>query len=337
MITIICTNCQASLAIDDAFAGGVCRCQHCGTIQTVPAPQKTSRPASPESHSGKPPKQPGAPKALYKGTAPPASGTGLDDLAEAVASSGLAGSGLASARTARSAPPETTEAEPKRKKALPVILMAAAALVVLVGVAIAILLSHFGNRTSGPAGTANPTASAQSASFCGIPLTGGSVIFLLDRGNATGDLFDTLKATCYKSLAQLGDDRQFQVILWDPVPADTGTIEFPRGSLRNATSGEIENLQRDFQDVSTIGSTSLAGPLAEAIGRHPRQIVIATGKWDLDDADVSALRDAQAKGIRIDAVQLGTTTPSPALQQTAAQTGGQFRAVTAGELREFSR
>jgi hypothetical protein len=28
------------LQIDDAFAGGVCRCQHCGTIQTVPASLK---------------------------------------------------------------------------------------------------------------------------------------------------------------------------------------------------------------------------------------------------------------------------------------------------------
>ena len=36
MIQINCTNCKALLLIDDAFAGGVCRCRHCGTIQTVP-------------------------------------------------------------------------------------------------------------------------------------------------------------------------------------------------------------------------------------------------------------------------------------------------------------
>ena len=36
MIQINCTNCKALLQIDDAFAGGVCRCRHCGTIQTVP-------------------------------------------------------------------------------------------------------------------------------------------------------------------------------------------------------------------------------------------------------------------------------------------------------------
>lgn len=36
MIRLICTQCKAELMIDDAFAGGACRCQHCGTIQTVP-------------------------------------------------------------------------------------------------------------------------------------------------------------------------------------------------------------------------------------------------------------------------------------------------------------
>ena len=30
------------LEIDDAFAGGVCRCQHCGTIQTVPSKKRAA-------------------------------------------------------------------------------------------------------------------------------------------------------------------------------------------------------------------------------------------------------------------------------------------------------
>jgi hypothetical protein len=34
---LTCASCRAVLSIDDAFAGGVCRCQHCGAIQTVPS------------------------------------------------------------------------------------------------------------------------------------------------------------------------------------------------------------------------------------------------------------------------------------------------------------
>lgn len=42
MISLTCTSCKKVLQIDDAFAGGVCRCQHCGTIQTVAASLKNS-------------------------------------------------------------------------------------------------------------------------------------------------------------------------------------------------------------------------------------------------------------------------------------------------------
>src|SRR5882672_8026508 len=96
MINLTCTSCHKLLQIDDAFAGGVCRCKFCGTIQTVPS-QKT-RAAAPTAASV-------APKAAAKtlvpssgsghhSYTPPGSGTGLDELAQIVASSGLAGTGL---------------------------------------------------------------------------------------------------------------------------------------------------------------------------------------------------------------------------------------------------
>jgi von Willebrand factor type A domain len=56
MIRLECSNCNKVLTIDDAFAGGVCRCQYCGTIQTVPKPgQPAAGTASDDS-----------PKALFK-------------------------------------------------------------------------------------------------------------------------------------------------------------------------------------------------------------------------------------------------------------------------------
>ena len=336
MITISCTNCKSQLSIDDAFAGGVCRCQHCGTIQTVPAPLKTARPGSPGASA--PPKPPVASKALYHGPsrAGATSGTGLDELAEAVASSGLGGSGLASSRhTAGAVPP--SETRPQGRNLLPLMLIASAVLIVLIGILIAVLISHQNHATQSSGSSAGSTGTTQTPTFCGIALPTGSVIYLLDRGNSAGDLFDTLKATCYKSIAELGADRQFQVILWDPVPGDVGTVEFPRGAMHNATSGEIENLKRDFQDISVTGSTRLSGPLKEALDRHPQQIVIATGKWELDESDAAALRDATSKGIRIHAVQLGTGAPNAVLQDAARQTGGEFRSVSGAELREFSR
>src|SRR6476646_4442880 len=101
MITLTCTSCKKLLQIDDAFAGGVCRCKFCGTIQTVPS-QKTTRAASPTA-AGVAPKAPPPPKTLFQSSsaaapvshhAPPPAGSGLDELAQIVASSGLVGTGL---------------------------------------------------------------------------------------------------------------------------------------------------------------------------------------------------------------------------------------------------
>src|SRR6266404_3507113 len=58
MISLTCMSCKKVLEIDDAFAGGVCRCQYCGTIQTVPANLK---------RGGRPtPGAPATPKTLYQ-------------------------------------------------------------------------------------------------------------------------------------------------------------------------------------------------------------------------------------------------------------------------------
>src|SRR5688572_7801345 len=108
MIRLTCTNCKSLLEMDDAFAGGACRCQHCGTIQTVPSHLK-NQPAAEASHISPDVSVAARPsKTLYQ--KPPAGqriGSGLDDLADIVASSGLSAgrlrTELATATTA--APP----------------------------------------------------------------------------------------------------------------------------------------------------------------------------------------------------------------------------------------
>src|SRR5476651_291208 len=87
MISISCTNCKTVLSIDDAFAGGVCRCQHCGTIQTVPAKARDGAAVGATGQSI------GGMKSSYQNS-DVGSGTGLDELAGIVVSSGLSSSRL---------------------------------------------------------------------------------------------------------------------------------------------------------------------------------------------------------------------------------------------------
>src|SRR3954463_16815954 len=91
MISLNCTQCRQLLEMDDAFAGGVCRCQHCGTIQTVPRNLKPGENGEGQAVPGR-----STTKAQYQTGRN--GGTGLDELGDVVTSSGLArgmrGSGL---------------------------------------------------------------------------------------------------------------------------------------------------------------------------------------------------------------------------------------------------
>ena len=346
MISITCTNCQASLSIDDAFGGGVCRCQYCGTIQTVPAKSKAPvRTATPKPAAAAP-----ASKTLYQNKArvrqTTSTGTGLDELADAVASSGLSGSGLSSSRHTKKSPTATAAPAEKRRNPLPIILAACGVIIVLLGILIGLLIArgHGTNSSGGTGGTStsgggggNDSASG-AASFCGIPLHSDSTIFLIDRGNSIANDFDSAKAAVYKAVEQLGPTRRFQVILWDN---ESGTAEYPVGKMSECTAGNISTLRQDFQDIVATGSSRLSGPLKEAAAKSPQEIVIITGKGadNLDETDAAVLRSMIGKSIRIDAVQVYPTASSPnsVLQEVSRSTGGQFRSVSSAELREFSR
>ena len=95
MISLTCTSCKRGLEIDDAFAGGVCRCQYCGTIQTVPAGLKQGgRPSTPIG------KSPTVQKTLYQkqsAATRSATGTGVEPETEPTT--------MAETRAARAAAP----------------------------------------------------------------------------------------------------------------------------------------------------------------------------------------------------------------------------------------
>src|ERR1700693_4572728 len=99
MIRLTCTSCKTILSIDDAFAGGVCRCQHCGTIQTVPSQTRSAAQVGAATS-----------KSLYQ--ADGRSGSELDELA------GIVSSGLTSNRLTK--PAKSTE--PGKQLMMPIII-----------------------------------------------------------------------------------------------------------------------------------------------------------------------------------------------------------------------
>ena len=215
MIQITCTSCKRVLSIDDAFAGGVCRCQFCGTIQTVPASGSAQKTAA---GSGK------GPKTLFenkaRGVTGVGSGSGLEDLADIVQSS----SGLSDPHLRK---PPATPAPPPPKNLTPLLGIAAAVIIVLLVVVLAMAFRGRGQlRSPGPSNPGRRSdrqytgSDAQrptgGAGFCGVPIDQPVVVYLIDNGASSADVLDEIKTALFKSIESLGPDRRFQVLFWNP-------------------------------------------------------------------------------------------------------------------------
>jgi hypothetical protein len=324
MIRIACTNCKTVLSIDDAFAGGVCRCQHCGTIQTVPA--KAPRDSATVAAGS---------KALFQHNPKDGSvGTGLDELAGIVASSGLSGSGL---RSRRLTTPSSGLAARRKMTAL---VAGVAALIIALLCVIVWLTMRRGPAqtptvTNLPSNLIVPVTPVAGPNFCGVPITGSSVIYLLDRGSGNREIFAAMTDAALKSIQSLGPDRKFQILFWNNGSGDAG---YPQGSTTYASSENIEQAKMATRDVSAFGASDIKSVMQKALSNNPDVIVIATAKGPLLDSgwtgDLLSMRGSSP--VKIDALSLGSAGPSDALKNLAAKTGGEYSEVDNDKLRSFA-
>jgi hypothetical protein len=365
MIRINCTNCKAQLSIDEAFAGGVCRCQYCGTIQTVPKHLSGAAAAEAPIKAAA-----GSPKELYrkKSRGDIGMSSGLDAIAEIVASSGLSGSGLTSgyprrrslAGGAESTAAPTPAAAPAKNKQLLLILGGAGVLIVLlIGVLIGLVMR--GGNASGSTGgipsdatgnpsnpsvvspnihnTANPTvltpADAKGPLFLHLQLNDPSVVFVLDRGQVTQPYFNYVKMACLNAIDSFRPDQKFQVICWSDQNKEPEM--FPRSLTAAGNSAEVKRCAEGLENVFAFGATEPRPALDRAFASNPAAVVVATGK-PMDESFVQAVMDARKnKPTKVYCLSLTESASTKAMRDIAAKTGGTYRLVSLDELQSVSR
>jgi len=349
MITIKCTKCKATLTMDDAFAGGVCRCQYCGTIQTVPS---RPRDAGPSSGAVAKAAAGGKARSLYEArkAAAQAPGSGLDELGEIIASSGLtssrlrrpsAGASATMSSGGESAPVEQT-ASPvaAAMRHLPILAGAGVAVLIVIGVMLWLLLGDNGEGTASAVGNGNGRAVAgavEGPNFVGIPLSGRTVIYLLDRGGASAPSFGLVKEATYQSIESLGRDRRYQIIFWD----NGSERLFPTSGPTPAGPEAVLPARQALEDVYAFGHTDIGPAIRKAMTAQPQpdEIVIVSAKdWQLGDEFVAAVRSAvEGRNIRLHCVSIDSDGMVGPMKAVAEAHGGQFVAVTPATLREMTK
>ena len=376
MIQIECSSCKKLLGIDDAFAGSVCRCQYCGTIQTVPKAGGNSTNASGDD----------SPKALFKRKARIESALSpfnddLDRAADEMDSAaslspnaiysspsrksgsafgdelGSSGTVAQSSRQSRQRanPPSAGAVATARPKEAPVATSyvprpsrSAGAVraqprparrrMLLVGIALgvislaAIAAFYLSRGTSRPADVTSSASlldqsSGSVANVCGLPLTGGTVVYILDRSGITQQAFADMSSACFNSVASLGASRKFQILVWNAHQE----MAYPPDRPLEASASQVASARAAIVDTYA-GSTDLSAHLTLAVANGATDIVILSAV-DADENMADEIRQALGgKSIRVHAVAVGMDLRGMWMRRSTEEFRGGFKQVPLGTV-----
>ena len=227
------------------------------------------------------------------------------------------------------------------------VLLGSGVLVIILIFVIIYLLSHasasnpvvkMGGIVIQNAGDAPGKSLLATPNFCGTPLSGNIVIYLLDCGNASKDYIGDLKEATIKSAGSLTADRRFAILFWNN--AKDGA--YPDNTTAYATKDSIASAEKAIDDIAGFGQTDITPSLKLALAQHPDEIVIATGKGsDLENAwldNVLTLRgNLPVKIDTFNLVNAGAEAESAPLKNLASQTGGIYRELTKADLRALAQ
>jgi hypothetical protein len=195
-------------------------------------------------------------------------------------------------------------------------------------------------RVSAGADSANPAADGANASFCGIRLDDAqTVVYLIDRGQASSQHFDYLKQVVLRSAESLGRRRRFQIVFWSEDDSADAVLSFPP-TPNYANAQTLELVRGKLESVWAQGRTQVMPALSRALECSPQVIILATAKgFEFDQNLTQAVLEARHRSgslARIHAFCIGESDPNAAMVELARQTGGKAMRITAGELKRFS-
>jgi len=300
-IKIRCTECRKKVSIDEAFAGGMCRCPYCKALVYVPeagsgaAPGR--RPAAPGVRPEAPWQRPAAPGGA---TPPPPPG----------------------------APAPAQEHIPMAR---PVKIQGIITIVLLVlllgmvGVGIYITLRYI----TPPARTDGPNVpdyeirvdpmkvSKEGPAIAGVKLTASPVVYVIDAGSSMREAFDPARVMTETSVLSLGGKVRFNVLLCQEEEDRWMGEDFQEGGTvgRKAIAEFVKGL-------APSGATDLPRALKAALEKKPKAIILLARKV-VDDTDEVAT-EAKTAGVPIHTISIDSDPEvSASMKKLAEKTGGE--------------
>jgi len=299
-IRVRCSNCEKKIAIDEAFAGGVCRCPYCGALNTVAggSPPAAAAPDRPE--------RPDLP-------APPGPGP--------------------AARPA-AAGEHVPVARPVMIQGVVALIMLAFLLLL---VAFSAVFFHQVMARDGDGGVrpepppVNPVTGAPKAGaqIAGLALK-TPVVFVLDGGSGTGPMLDAARALVRHSILGMKPAEQFNLIC----ALEGSTDVLSKDWVAGGTDGDGK-AKAFLANRVARGASDLDQAIAQACRLKPKVIVILAGNKAPASPDAAAEAVTKADARLFSITLAAYEDVNEIMSALVAKTGGQFHSFSASELERW--
>ena len=306
-IKIRCQDCSKKISIDEAFAGGMCRCPYCKALVYVEDVAGGmggkafvgARPTAPTS-------RPAAP-----GQAEPAQAEARADVA---------------VRAAADVEHVPMARPVKIQGIITIVLLVLLLFMVGGGIAMAIFYLRGGPNRKVPPPATQPVqidvTLQDGASVVDIKIV-APVIYVMDGGSGMRSAFDSARIAVLNSVTSLGDGK-FNVIV-----AGEGQDKVVASGLVVGGKDEALKLTPMLQEIVPTGAADISRAIKAAIAMKPKTIVLFTRKA-VDDATGLA-GQAKAQGTVIHTIVLdGDSEAKESMKKLAETSGGKTRTFSGG-------
>jgi len=318
---IRCTECAKKISIDEAFAGGVCRCPYCSALVFVGGGiegkgGRGMRPATPTRRPSAPGVRPEVPTPTGAVTPTIVGGQPADLEAHAKAQ-GQEHIPLAS---------------PVKIQGIVTLVLLGLLLLMLAGIAVAVvMILRSGHKPpEPPPPAANPFVKvATRRVVAGDVRVNLPVIYLLDAGGSMSDTYSFGVALIQNSIRTLEDGDQFNIFLC----REDGDRKMSK-NYRPAAPDAADATRSFLENVMAGGATDLSKSLSAAIDAKPGTIVLFSRKSPQEAVKVA--EQAKAKGVLLVSIALDAY-PSEieTLRKMTEAAGGEFRSFGLSQMEMF--
>ena len=305
---IRCTDCSKKISIDEAFAGGVCRCPYCKALVQVSGTSDASagatRPAAPTE-------RPESPEPIPAGASE----------ADVIATAEVAGQ------------EHIPTARPVRLQGIVTLVLLGAMLLMLAAGVVGVITFLTGDDYGTVVDVTNPfIPNSSGPAIAGMPVD-TPVVYIIDGGSSMRNMRDYGIGAVYASVRSLRSRDEFAIILAGE-EADTlmdGGYHDGDDEGRKAAWAFL-----DAFEASGAADISRAMRAAMALDPQPDTIVLVAQGPMVDQMAVA--KEAAQKGIVLLTVALDSNLDFQAMMESwATLTGGQSQWYGFAMLSQFSR